>query len=975
MNASSWRKAADLVAQGTPTNLQVQAAATAESKQLESLPLSALSADDSGPPQVTYDSQQPIATSTPRATSTLTLETPTETYCQIIPGMRNRLYPTLVVDGSLSTHVADNCSMLQNQITSEVDKYLQEVVERHERDVNYFNGWHMATNTSSQQQGADFVEHDEEKVLESNGQDTSDNGAPNADHDIQYHDELETIPEEEEDEDPQMAAKQEADDLDTIVYNPEVSEEESFYMAIDDTSEDPTIVMGKPVTTAFISDDVHVSTEKVGGLQVTSQLQEFLNHFPPESKEKAFEQIYQILQVLDAYLIDNSQQHLYCMSPDSKYISLIMYTTELEIDLCNFPAIWAVLSTLLDTQSNELQYVKNLQQVVDNYYDKCPTEVMSRLEHQITDIMNAMYDNITNDNFDSISDYTDRVSGAVDNDYDRNDNDEMPYDNDNDEMPYDNDNDQMPYEYDNDNDTAITELKNDRNMTNDKLKDVGTKDVVPYKRDDNMMTKVKRPIEASDVDNDFMREYDIMRKSMEDRQINDFYEAQRHIQSAMKGDTPVKTGHYRQCIDNITDYDREHNRIFKSVHHRLDLGPNMLPGAQQHTTVESAAALKIQDKIEGKYDENMQNINGQYRNEMYKRAENMIPQLDGTFNISDDSDSDSHSYLDLAGTNIIAYRTRGQKQRHDENERANTNRRAALKEYIKPNAKVKIQRQKVSDDEDIDIDKIVPGDKPKEDRNSATKTEKQYKEKEAKRLVLEKAKRIQMQKDMKDKEAKRFPIEKTQIEALIEKHRPHTPKTPDEVSKLGTGKNAKVDGQEGTKKVKPPYKKATKDIQIKKSCKKGKEAKNTERGNTDTLLGNPVANTATGTEKATEKGLKDKIGIDYIGIFEFIFYGLPELPELEGIDEDRLRELQNAVQEQLCQRDEERERNITKRVQEFEKTFDFVNSLLLKGVATMAELTKTDNRQPMGKIKSTDKMVMMPSLFDGTKPAMSKQHY
>ena len=41
----------------------------------------------------------------------------------------------------------------------------------------------------------------------------------------------------------------------------------------------------------------------------------------------------------------------------------------------------------------------------------------------------------------------------------------------------------------------------------------------------------------------------------------------------------------------------------------------------------------------------------------------------------------------------------------------------------------------------------------------------------------------------------------------------------------------------------------------------------------------------------------------------------------------------------------------------------------------MAELTKADNRQPMGKIKPTDKMVMMPSLFDGTKPAMSKQHY
>ena len=31
-----------------------------------------------------------------------------------------------------------------------------------------------------------------------------------------------------------------------------------------------------------------------------------------------------------------------------------------------------------------------------------------------------------------------------------------------------------------------------------------------------------------------------MHKSMEDRQINDFYEAGRHIQSTMMGDTPVK---------------------------------------------------------------------------------------------------------------------------------------------------------------------------------------------------------------------------------------------------------------------------------------------------------------------------------------------------------------------------------------------------------------------------------------------------
>ena len=153
MYASSWRKAVDLVAQGTQANQQVEAVAMAESNQLESLPLSALSADDSGPPQVTYGTEQPLAASTPRATSTSIPETQTtDTYCQIIPGMSKCLYPTLITDGSLSTPVVDNYSTLQNQITSEIDKYLQEAAERHERDDNYFDGRHMATNTSSLQQ-------------------------------------------------------------------------------------------------------------------------------------------------------------------------------------------------------------------------------------------------------------------------------------------------------------------------------------------------------------------------------------------------------------------------------------------------------------------------------------------------------------------------------------------------------------------------------------------------------------------------------------------------------------------------------------------------------------------------------------------------------------------------------------------------------------------------------------------------------
>ena len=130
MNASSWKKAADIVAKATPAIPQVPAAVTVELTHLQSLPLSALSIDDSGPPQVTYEPQQPIATSTPRATSTESPEISTEAYHQILPGMSSQLYPTLVADSSLDTHMPDNQDTLQTQLTTEVDKYLQEVAEK-----------------------------------------------------------------------------------------------------------------------------------------------------------------------------------------------------------------------------------------------------------------------------------------------------------------------------------------------------------------------------------------------------------------------------------------------------------------------------------------------------------------------------------------------------------------------------------------------------------------------------------------------------------------------------------------------------------------------------------------------------------------------------------------------------------------------------------------------------------------------------
>ena len=131
MNASSWRKAADLIAQGTQVTQQIQTAATADSSQLESFSLSSLATNDSGSPQVNYGTEQPLTVSTPRATHASAGEIQsTDTYHQIIPGMSERLYPTLAADGSLSTPAVDDCSMLHRQITSELDKYLQEAADK-----------------------------------------------------------------------------------------------------------------------------------------------------------------------------------------------------------------------------------------------------------------------------------------------------------------------------------------------------------------------------------------------------------------------------------------------------------------------------------------------------------------------------------------------------------------------------------------------------------------------------------------------------------------------------------------------------------------------------------------------------------------------------------------------------------------------------------------------------------------------------
>ena len=250
-------------------------------------------------------------------------------------------------------------------------------------------------------------------------------------------------------------------------------------------------------------------------------------------------------------------------------------------------------------------------------------------------------------------------------------------------------------------------------------KNTDTKDNVQNDRYDNTETQTRWSTETNEVDNQYLRAYNNMHRQMEDRQIDKYYKAQRQIHSTIMGDTPQKTVYNRQYIDNISPYNSEVQRISKSVCYKLDLGPNSLPGAQWYTTVEAAAAMKIQDKFMNVQDrENalkayMQNDNGQYKSEIYRRTECIIPQLDGTYNVSDSSNADLHDYLDLANANIIQYKTRGQKQRQKAAEAELANRHLANIESIRPNTRARKQRQKVPDDEEIDMDKIAKDDMPR----------------------------------------------------------------------------------------------------------------------------------------------------------------------------------------------------------------------------------------------------------------------
>ena len=108
-----------------------------------------------------------------------------------------------------------------------------------------------------------------------------------------------------------------------------------------------------------------------------------------------------------------------------------------------------------------------------------------------------------------------------------------------------------------------------------------------------------------------------------------------------------------------------------------------------------------------------------------------------------------------------------------------------------------------------------------------------------------------------------------------------------------------------------------------------------------------------------------------VQVYEFFIQGAPNPKDLEGLEEDQLLDIQRMIQEKLKERDAERERNITKRMKQYEQKYDFINKAILDSVAQITEMTKPDHPAVAVRVKLADKMVMLPPLFDGSKPEVA----
>ena len=278
-----------------------------------------------------------------------------------------------------------------------------------------------------------------------------------------------------------------------------------------------------------------------------------------------------MLSLVDWYLYYNPRQHIYCMSPDNKYVTLLNYAICLHIDISTFPTVWAVLSILLDTQDNKLEYVKFLQEEYKRYFKQRTREYMEKLEEKSIAIQTHMYDSVAHD-FDRVSDYCDN---------------------------------------------GLTPLQGQQDEQPEAVN--GAENAIEHDACDILTEYPPWSTETYDLCDSDEAIYDRNRKE---------------IQSELFKDTPVKTEDNKPYIDNIDAYNRDRAQITQSLSDRLGLGQNSLPGAQQviAATKHTDQMTDIPDHLRRiSLGEEIESISHKGRD----RNRHFIPQIDGTMDSRD----------------------------------------------------------------------------------------------------------------------------------------------------------------------------------------------------------------------------------------------------------------------------------------------------------------------------------------------------
>ena len=511
MNPSDWIKAANLVMQ------QKQEAAIPDTDQLSSMPLSQLAMDESGSPVVHYGMHMPTATSMPMHTEIHTQGSQQEdSYQQIIPGIpQGPLYPTL---SSLNSEevTPQEAQTLHDKVSKGLEKYLQDAEQCQALEDNYFD------NNSTCQRKESNLETAEQMIQPSKGIQipliqpfTADtNVAGNIPESLKA-DTGHNTPQECTAVHENQKQTVTSEDIEPVVNAQHCDRKHT----VEDTTEETTTVQSQLLAISPTSQDkICMPTEKVGCILVTSHLKQFPKDYPLSSEKQAFLDICNMLSLLDKYLYNNPKHHTHCMSSHSEYVILLRYAICFNIDLTTFPTLWVVLSILLETQDVTHEHVKCLQEEYDTYYADKPKDYMLKLERQLVELQNCMYDSVTH-NFD-------RVSSLHDN--------------------------------------GLTPLLRQEGDQSDE-------DTTPENAidDDAIDIRTLYPLWSSDIND------------MNDTNQMTNYKSMKNIRDEIGKDMPLKTDINKPYIDNIDAYDRDRHLITVSLSDRLDLGQNSLPGAQQ----------------------------------------------------------------------------------------------------------------------------------------------------------------------------------------------------------------------------------------------------------------------------------------------------------------------------------------------------------------------------------------------------------